>query len=170
MAITTNFHNFSFNNPPQTLDSRVKGRILPNPHERIIKTKIPKQLKVHPNNALVHSMAGTTEKNRSGPQRLKFPPGCPNWSLCPNDFSLESTPRPRSVRATYALTGWTKISGILTQPERCCSTNEPLSRGGNWYAEILHCDEYSIDSSLFCASTRPNHPFDFSFASAQDKP
>lgn len=44
MAITTNFYNFSFNNPLQTLDSIVKGRILPNPHERIIKTKIPRQL------------------------------------------------------------------------------------------------------------------------------
>ena len=35
------------------------------------------------------------EKNRSGPQRLKspFPPARPNLGLCPNDFSLESTPK-----------------------------------------------------------------------------
>lgn len=45
IAISTNFYNFSFNNPPQTLDSIAKGLILPNPHERkIIKTMIPRQL------------------------------------------------------------------------------------------------------------------------------
>lgn len=44
----------------------------------------------------------------SGAQRLKFPPGYPNLGLCPNSFSLESNPRLRSVRGTYALTGRTK--------------------------------------------------------------
>ena len=29
-----------------------------------------------------------TEKIRSGPQRSKLPPNCPNLALCPNDFSL----------------------------------------------------------------------------------
>jgi hypothetical protein len=58
-----------------------------------------------PNNGYVDPWFGTPEKNRSGPHRHKFPPACPNLSLCPNDFSLEITPRPRPDRFAYALTG-----------------------------------------------------------------
>ena len=29
------------------------------------------------------------EKNSSGPHRSKFPPACPDFDLCPNDFSLD---------------------------------------------------------------------------------
>ena len=45
-----------------------------------------------PDNAQVDLPLVLTEKNRSGPQRLKFPPGCPN------DFSLELNPEPRFAR------------------------------------------------------------------------
>jgi hypothetical protein len=58
-----------------------------------------------PSNEYIDMAFLTTEKNRSEPQRLKFPPICPNLGLCPNDFSLETTPEPLSVRAIYALTG-----------------------------------------------------------------
>jgi len=61
----------------------------------------------------VHSAFRTAEKNRSGPQRHKFPPSRPNLSLCPSDFSLHTTPRPRFVRATYAFTGRTLFLVIL---------------------------------------------------------
>jgi len=42
-----------------------------------------------------------TEKNRSGPQMAKLPPGSPNFALCPNDFSLDFT----EIAADFALAG-----------------------------------------------------------------
>ncbi len=57
------------------------------------------------NNAQGHLAFPMTEKNRSGPQRLKFPPSRPNLGLYPNDFSLGITPEALFVRSTYPLTG-----------------------------------------------------------------
>jgi hypothetical protein len=46
---------------------------------------------VHPGNGHVHSAFRTTEKNRSGPQRHKFPPRQPKSPR--DDFSLQATRR-----------------------------------------------------------------------------
>ena len=53
---------------------------------------------------------GRSRKIVRGPRGTNFPPPAPNLSLCPNDFSLQTAPRPWSVWSTYALTGWTLIS------------------------------------------------------------
>jgi len=53
---------------------------------------------------------GRPRKIVRGPRGTDFPPRAPNLSLCPNDFSLQTTLRPWSVGSTYALTGWTQYS------------------------------------------------------------
>jgi len=48
---------------------------------------------------------GRSRKIVRGPRGTNFPPPAPNLSLCPNDFSLQTTLRPWSFGSTYALTG-----------------------------------------------------------------
>jgi len=51
---------------------------------------------------------GRPRKIVRGPRCPNYPPGCPNLAICPNDFSLDPTSRPRSVQCTEPLTGWSK--------------------------------------------------------------
>jgi len=48
---------------------------------------------VLPYNAQVHSMFGMTEKNRSGPQRRKFPPCLPKFTPLPKRFFSQDNPK-----------------------------------------------------------------------------
>jgi len=48
---------------------------------------------VLPYNVQVHSMFGTTEKNRSGPQRRKFPPCLPKFTPLPKRFFSQDNPK-----------------------------------------------------------------------------
>jgi hypothetical protein len=69
------------------------------PPRRLLKNR------VRPDNAYQNTPIPRAEKNRSGPQMSKLPPGCPNSPICPNDFSLDPAAEPRSVRAAYSSTG-----------------------------------------------------------------
>ena len=84
---------------------------------------------------------GRPRKIVRGPRGTNFPPGSPNLSLCPNDFSLQATPWTWFTRLTYSLSGKTVFCWKYPQIAPCLGTSWSFFRGlddfMSWFGSLL---------------------------------